>query len=353
MKYISVCSGIGSELAAFPGYWEPVAVSEIAAFPSAVLTHHYPTVPNLGDMTKIDWRRYRGTIDLISGGTPCQGFSVAGRGEGLDDSRSGLALGYLRAIDESRPRWVVWENVCGLLTKRNWADFRTFGNALAELGYCFAWRVLDAQFFGVPQQRRRVFIVGYRGKDWRPAAATLLESPALQGLNQTRQKPGPEIVSGVVGGAEIHTRRIAPTIRAAHGMPPEHAGIPWVITTKKSPALLAKFDGSPSFCSYPWVITLEKAPCLTAHHQSRQNESEPFVIEGQKVKGCKIRDLTPEEREECFGFPRGYTAITYRGKPARDSPRNTALGNSIAVPVLSWIARRMDLVHKLIEEKKL
>jgi DNA (cytosine-5)-methyltransferase 1 len=180
MKYSSVCSGIEAATVAWhPLGWEPQWFSEIEAFPSSVLKHHYPETPNYGDMTNFkEWSNE--PIDLFVGGTPCQSFSVAGLRKGMDDPRGNLALTYLAIADKYRPRWLVWENVPGVLSSNGGRDFGAFLGALGQLGYGFAYRVLDAQYFGVAQRRRRVFVVGYLG-DWRRAAAVLFERESLSG----------------------------------------------------------------------------------------------------------------------------------------------------------------------------
>lgn len=180
MKYGSVCSGVEAATAAWhPLGWEPQWFSEIEKFPSAVLAHHYPDVPNLGDMTEFkEWPN--DPIDLLVGGTPCQSFSVAGLRKGLDDPRGNLMLTYLAIAARYQPKWLVWENVPGVLSSQRGRDFGTFLGALGKLGYGFAYRVLDAQYFGVAQRRRRVFVVGYLG-DWRRAAAVLFERESLSG----------------------------------------------------------------------------------------------------------------------------------------------------------------------------
>ena len=182
MRYGSVCSGIEAATVAWhPLGWEPVFFSEIEPFPCAVLKHHYPDVPNLGDMTKYkDWSVKDGAIELLVGGTPCQSFSVAGLRKGLADPRGNLALVYLGLLDHLRPRWMVWENVPGVLSIDGGRTFGAFIGALGEIGYGFAYRVCDAQYAGVPQHRRRVFLVGHLG-DWRRAAAVLFERQSLSG----------------------------------------------------------------------------------------------------------------------------------------------------------------------------
>ena len=178
MRCGSVCSGIEAATEAWhPLGWEAAFYSEIAAFPCAVLRHHYPSVPNLGDMTKFqEWPNE--SIDLLVGGTPCQSFSVAGLRKGLADPRGNLMLTYCAIAQRYMPRWVVWENVPGVLSSNGGRDFATLLRALEELGYGWAYRILDAQYFGVAQRRRRVFVVGYLG-DWRPAAAVLFEPSAF------------------------------------------------------------------------------------------------------------------------------------------------------------------------------
>jgi DNA (cytosine-5)-methyltransferase 1 len=191
MKFLSVCSGIEAASVAWnPLGWEAEAFSEIEPFPCQVLKHHYPNVPNLGDMTKFkEWNL--GPIDLFCGGTPCQSFSVAGLRKGLDDPRGNLMLTYLAIADKFRPRWLVWENVPGVLSSNGGRDFGAFLGGLGKLGYGFAYRVLDAQYFGVAQRRKRVFVVGYLG-DWRPAAAVLFERDSLCGNPAPSRKKGQE-----------------------------------------------------------------------------------------------------------------------------------------------------------------
>jgi DNA (cytosine-5)-methyltransferase 1 len=180
MRFGSVCSGIeAASVAWHPLGWQAAWVSEIEPFPCSLLAHKYPETPNFGDMTQFkEWPN--DPIDLLVGGTPCQSFSVAGLRKGMDDPRGNLALTYLAIADKYRPRWLVWENVPGVLSSNGGRDFGSFLGALGQLGYGFAYRVLDAQYFGVAQRRRRVFVVGYLG-DWRRAAAVLFERESLSG----------------------------------------------------------------------------------------------------------------------------------------------------------------------------
>ena len=189
MRYISLFSGVeAATLAWEPLGWEPVVFAEIEPFPSAVLAHRWPDVPNLGDVTQVDWSKYRGTVDLVVGGSPCQAFSVAGKREGLLDERSQLMLEYVRAVAEVKPRWFLWENVPGVLSQDKGRAFGTLLGEMEELGYSCAWRVLDAQFFGVAQRRRRVFLVGCLGGGAGAAAAVLFEPESVSGNTQTSKQ---------------------------------------------------------------------------------------------------------------------------------------------------------------------
>ena len=214
MRYATVCSGIECASVAWkPLGWEPVFFSEIDKFPSAVLAHHYPDVPNYGDMTKFEeWPD--ADINVLGGGTPCQSFSVAGLRQGLADPRGNLMLTYLAIAQRYRPRWIVWENVPGVLSSNGGRDFGTFLGALGQLGYGWPYRVLDAQYVrtcrfprAVPQRRRRVFVVGYLG-DWRRAAAVLFDRQSLRGDPAPRREAGkvaPTIPSRSSAGGGLRT----------------------------------------------------------------------------------------------------------------------------------------------------
>lgn len=213
MKYLSVCSGIEAATVAWhPLGFEPVAFCEIEAFPSAVVAHHYPTVPNYGDFTRlIDAAHavHAAGVDLLVGGTPCQAFSVAGLRRGLADPRGGLTLEFVRLAQALRPRWIVWENVPGVLSQDGGRAFGAFLGALGELGYGWAYRVLDAQWFGVAQRRRRVFVVACAGADSGRAAAVLFEPESVRRDPPTRgeagQRPAPTLAARTRGGGGLGT----------------------------------------------------------------------------------------------------------------------------------------------------
>ena len=196
MKYLSVCSGIEAASVAWHDFgWEPVGFAEIEPFPSAVLAQRFPNVKNYGDITKYkEWDIRPGTVDVLVGGPPCQAFSCAGLRAGLADPRGNLTLVYVGMVDHFKPRWVLYENVPGLLSSNGGRDFSAFVKALADIGYGVCWRMLDAQHFGVPQRRRRLYLVGYPG-NWRPPAAVLFESHRLCGDSSQGKEEGQEIAA--------------------------------------------------------------------------------------------------------------------------------------------------------------
>ena len=215
MRYGSICSGIEAATVAWhPLGSKPAFFSEIDTFPRAVLAHHYQETPLHGDFTTIEADQYA-AIDVLVGGTPCQSFSVAGLRKGLDDERGNLALEFCRLARRLGPRWVVWENVPGVLSLDGGRAFASILGGLAECGYGLAYRVLDAQFVrvdgfarAVPQRRRRVFVVGHLG-DWRRAAAVLFERESLLGNTAPRRQAGqgaaPTLAARTRGGGGLGT----------------------------------------------------------------------------------------------------------------------------------------------------
>ena len=203
LRYLSVCSGMeAASVAWHPLGWTPVGFSEIEPFPCAILKHRFPNTPNYGSLTEYkQWPLEPGAIDLLVGGTPCQSFSVAGLRKGLEDPRGNLALVFLGLADKLKPRWIVWENVPGVLSSNGGRDLGSFLGALVQLGYGFAMRVLDAQHFGVPQRRRRVFVVACLG-DWRAPAEVLLESDCVRRDIKKGRAKGQGPAAGAEGGVD-------------------------------------------------------------------------------------------------------------------------------------------------------
>ena len=401
MRYGSVCSGIE---AATMGWhhlgWEPAFFSEIEDFPRAVLAHHYPNVSLHGDFTSIGDGDY-GPINLLVGGTPCQSFSIAGLRGGMADERGNLALEYLKLAQRKRPRWLVWENVPGGLSSNGRRAFGAFLGGLVELGYGFAYRVLDAQYFGVAQRRRRVFVVGYLG-DWRRAAAVLFEREGLLGNPAPSREEGEKVAPAVTtgppfsrtGNERVECEAIVPmqtvgaldtqcglgqqahqSFNAGHYVlerdvmgtltarmfnalgsrdVEEGAVIPFsaynqsVETDGVSQTVAARNDQDTASCvAYGFQSTANACDATAAgENVSPTLRRDPMAV----ATGLSVRRLTPTECERLQGFPDNFTQIPYRNKPAEkcpDGPRYKALGNSMAVPCMAWIGERIQQVEDI------
>ena len=470
MKYLSVCSGIEAATVAWhPLGWQPVGFSEIEKFPSQVLAHHYPDVPNFGDMTKFKEWNLESNIDVFVGGTPCQSFSVAGLRKGLDDPRGNLMLTYLAIANQYRPKWLVWENVPGVLSSNGGLDFASLLRGMGECGYGFAYRILDAQYFGVAQRRRRVFVVGCLG-DWRSAAAVLFERHSLSGHSAPSREKGKssskyagrgiaeysptigcelskQVNNQMVGNAESF---FIPEPKPSYGIPgnwigrkPENGGnatepmydispcltktdqhgvaqpIAYDMKQHHNPQLTNTIQLTTKNCStvrgdtpliqpiafsgqmsnpqtdVQMTQTLQAknpmAVCIGGLHPnagiSIQQSTTltnamgaggghiPAVVVGTDLyngaitgditatmsthggdghgtgptvmQGMAVRRLTAKECERLQGFPDNYTDIKPKGKATPDGPRYKALGNSMAVPVMAWIGKRIQEVENL------
>lgn len=409
IQFLSVCSGIEAASVAWQSFgWRAAAVSEIDPFPCHVLAHRHGAgrplfmpdpnarglkdkdrrarasaikamgtvpetgrLPNFGDMNQFkEWPS--ADVSLLVGGTPCQSFSVAGLRKGLDDPRGNLALTYLAIADRYRPEWVVWENVPGVLSSNGGRDFGAFLGGLVQLGYGFAYRVLDAQHvrtfslpWAVPQRRRRLFVVGYLG-DWRPAAAVLFDGQSLRGdpppRRESGQRPAPTLSARTRGGGGLGTDfdldgglipAIANPLTArmhkgvnttmdegqtmvAHALRGE--GFDASVAQEQSVAFAENSRGELRLQGGDGQI----APQLTAGG-GKPGRGQPVV-----ATRWAIRRLTPLECERLQGFPDGYTDVPYRGRNhTPDGPRYKALGNSMARNAMEWIGHRIELVRSI------
>lgn len=279
MRYLSLFSGIeAASVAAAPLGWEPVAFAEVDPFACAVLAERFPDVPNLGDVTKIDWSDFNeryGAVDLLVGGSPCQSFSVAGDRSGLRGA-SGLMFEYIRAVAQVRPRWLVWENVPGALSSTGGADFGCLLRELDELGYGLAWRVLDAQFFGVAQRRRRVFLVGRAG-DVRGPAEVLLERAGVPwGAGKGAEKRA-ELASAARGGARAAGFKFHQGAGAGGvGFEPEQS--PTLTADWHNPAVLCMTDTQSN-------TSVEEDVCGTVSRHSSKDAPVVLTQYGEEVAG--------------------------------------------------------------------
>ncbi|HHV68206.1 MAG TPA: DNA cytosine methyltransferase [Ochrobactrum intermedium] len=389
MIYGSVCSGIeAASVAWHPLGWRPAFFSEIERFPCQVLAHHYGSnmpgkplpangVPNLGDMTKFkEWPDY--AIDLLVGGTPCQSFSIAGLRKGLADPRGNLMLTYLAIARRYQPRWLVWENVPGVLSSNKGRDFGTFIQGLEECGYHAAWRVLDTQYIRVdgferalPQRRRRVFVVGYLG-DWRRAAAVLFERESMSGNPAPRRETGKGTASTITasaGGCSGKDGIDGRLISIAHGQGGAEIGFdqgPTLTCNHEPPIvahpLLAKGNSSHDDTLETYVAHALRGEGFDASEDGTGRGTPIVPVAGAICRdsftggaggrvavqqGWAVRRLTPTETERLQGFTDGYTNIPVGKKMAADGPRYKSHGNSMSINAMRWIGQRIQMVDAL------
>lgn len=438
MNYISLFSGIEAASVAWgPLGWNPVAFSEIEPFCCELLAKRFPDVPNLGDISGVDWTEYEGSVDVIIGGSPCQAFSLAGRRLGLMDERGQLMLEFVRCVREVKPRWVIWENVPGVLSQDEGRAFGTLLGELEDCGYALSWRVLDAQFFGVPQRRRRVFLIGHPVPGC--AAGVLFEPDSLRGDNPPSREKRAQLAadaercaggsytlklrhtgSPCIGGggsgpliqddlsatlatsqdqvlfqalpfdttqvtspqngnnpqwgdpchplcAQGHTPSVAYAIAAnTIERAPKNGGngtgyseelcytlttadrhavaFPWntgamlTVNDEVSQALRAAHSGEPAIC-----MASDKANAEIMEECSPTQTARQYKGAGIVASGYVVRRLMPVECERLQGFPDGWTDL---GGTA-DAPRYKACGNSMAVPVINYIGRRIEAVDSI------
>ncbi len=363
LTYGSVCSGIEAVSVAWKGLMTPLWFSEIEPFPCAVLAHHYPDIPNLGDMTALPQKIINREIpapDVLVGGTPCQAFSVAGLRNSLDDERGNLtltlihileAIDYVRFIDGKQPCVLLWENVPGVLSTKD----NAFGHFLAGLaqereplqptggkwtnaGYVhsarsIAWRILDAQYFGLAQRRKRVFVVASARP--RSVAQILIERKSLCGDIETGETARESITAYTESSFGTYIRSAVGGVVTASGGALGGGSETLVVHGGRENIL---FD----IAHHSDVVRIQDddtTPTLTARMGTGGNCNGNGFDDS-----VTVRKLTPQECEKLQGFPPGYTQIPYRNKSASDcpdSPRYKAIGNSMATPVIKWIGERM------------
>lgn len=373
MEFGSVCSGIEAASVAFaPLGWRAAWFSEIEPFPSSVLRHHYPSVRNHGDMSLLAPRISGGDIvapDALFGGTPCQAFSLAGNRESLADDRGNLTLVFCEiadAIDERRaaqgkePCVILWENVPGVLSTKD----NAFGCFLARLAgedvplipagkrwtdagvvhgpeRSVAWRTLDAQYFGVAQRRKRVFVVASARSGFAPDRVLF-------------EREGVRRDSAPCHGEEVQ-------IAGTAAQRPEGAGMWWTggEVSQTLDAVLHKSQTMPEKNRFPAVVQpiaftfndyardpqIGVTPTLRSggHSTASHANSGIKVAVAYPQPEWIVRFLTPREGERLQGFPDDYTLVPHNGKPAKDGPRRKAIGNSWAVPCVRWIGVRIQM----------
>jgi DNA (cytosine-5)-methyltransferase 1 len=290
MNFGSLCSGIEAAAVAWkPLGWRYCFGAEVDLQCSELLAEQYKEVPNFGDITKIETIP---AVDVMVAGTPCQSFSVNGKRAGMDDDRGQLAIAFTRIIGRNRPPWIVWENVPGVLSSNSGRDFGAFLGSLEKLGYGWAYRVLDSRHFGVPQRRRRVYVVGHF-RSWQAAAAVLFDAGTGDENAATVSQSGiKQINAGSITGETLYGFTGDTTPKFGEGV---------------TPTLRAGQGG----------------------------ESVGVISESM------FRKLTAIEWERLQGFPDNYTAAA----GASENQRKRMLGNSFSVPVIRWIGERIDAIR--------
>lgn len=390
MRYISLFSGIEAASVAFgPLGWEPICFAEVDPFASAALAYRFPATPNVGDVTSYDWQRHRGECDLVVGGPPCQAFSVAGKRLSLADDRGNLSLAYVRAVDAVDPLWCLTENVPGWLSTgdnafgcflaamvgtdaalvpadgQRWTD----AGVVAGPRRTAAWRILDAQYFGVPQRRRRVFVLAVRGSgNWRCAEAIFPVGQSLRGDSPPRRETGQDVARCIANGTNSQRydgeseNFIAKPLGAKKdgGWRGDLDNDTYVcFSAKDHGADHASEDGTgrgtPLVASF--ALDLENlGDGGNIGYRSADDTSICLNTNGNigVAQPMSVRRLTPRECERLQGFPDNWTDVPYRDKPAADGPRYRSIGNSMAVPVIRWLGHRIQLCedarHSLQED---
>ena len=391
MRYASVCSGIEAASVAWtPLGWTPAWFAEIEPFPCAVLENKFQGTPNLGDITAPDFierAHDHGSIDVLIGGTPCQSFSVAGRRQGMQDDRGNLTLRYMELVEALRPTWFVWENVPGVMSTHKGRDFGALLGAVADIGYGYAYRVLDAQYFGLAQRRKRVFLVGHSGGTVGPPAKVLAlahgmrrdtappreagEDPAKPiggssqsgGYRTTGVETGalitPEVSKPVGDAFSQHRQQITSTQCRTqpsheHAPPLTQAGR-HMVWPETAPTVMSRDHKEPREYrdgSLQTAVAFTERTRKDGRNLEHQNDLS-YALTNPGAGGrshCRamltpdryVRRLTPMECERLQGFPDDYTLIEWKGKPASDTQRYKAIGNSMAVPVIRWIGEQID-----------
>lgn len=362
IEYASFCSGIEAPYEAWKELgFKPLYFSEIEPFPCSVLAHYHPEIPNIGDMLKAHDNQIfkKENPRLIIAGTPCQGFSNAGKRGGLQhDERAQLAIEFVRILESKRPQWFIWENVPGVFSsysdtairdsEKEWEeadqsnDFITFISEIEKLGYGICWRVFDAQHFGVPQRRRRIWVVGYLG-DWRPSARVLFEFEDMQGdikkgLGKEQQPPA-ETGNGTslydFQQSDLYGEGgVGNTLNTRSGDPSRSD-----IVVKSE---LHAYSKSHRPGHIDTRVRNDGIANTVSCGDGGANQSTVNIV----TCGLVARKLTENECGALQGFPYKYLQINHNGKPAKKTPQYKAYGNSQPVPVLRWIGARLKMIDE-------
>lgn len=423
MKFLSLFSGIEACSVAWgPLGWKCVGFSEIEPFPCSLLSHYYPHVPNLGDITKITEEQIvnLGNFDVLVFGSPCTNLSVAGNRRGFEGTQSVLFYEALRIFNYARKhnrcRFALWENVPGAFSSNKGNDFTAvvremaglqdvttpdngWGNSGVALGEngLLEWRVLDAQYFGLAQRRKRVFAILDTG-DWRDRPPILFEQESVRGDNPASRETGGKFTTPtnkcsnagsnkvtIVHGTQhpIISNDLAHCLGCNNG---QENVLAYTIHGDTTPKISTNLSGTLRSQGGGGIVPPSVVYGFNGKHLTVSNDLSPTLIAtgykepmsvvniagniiGRSYKnggnqlgvmendisytlttedrhavcvGSVVRKLLPTECEVLMGFPRGYTDISHKGKPASNAVRYKALGNSMAVPVMRWIGEQIQ-----------
>lgn len=376
MKYFESFAGVGGIGLGLPKDWELVGLSEVDKYASQVLKYHYPNVTNYGDIKSIDWKQVP-DFDVLTGGSPCQDFSIAGKRRGLAGAKSSLAWEFIRGLRDKQPRYFIWENVKGVMSSRGGWDFANLLCAFSESGYSLWWQVLNAKDFGVPQNRERIFVIGTR--EGSPKEVSFVPQAGAETIARDESDQGTAIYSDdSIPSSKTRRGRVMKEVGTLQTMQkggiiqlnrPKHSHERVYAAAGLSPALntmqggnrqpkvrvtedgfhLARHDEKSSSIQGTHVTFPEgKSHALgTAHipmtaktirvggakspHGSKQNW-DSYEIEGD------IRRLTPLECERLMSWPDNWTATGSDG-PISDSQRYKMCGNGVVSKVIKSLVK--------------
>lgn len=378
VRYVSLCAGIESATAALERIGSdaiPVGFSEIDPAANSVLRHRWPDVPRLGDLVDTDWAALRGHVDLVVGGPPCQSFSIAGRRLGVSDPRGNLALHFLRAIGAMAPEFFLFENVPGLLSSNGGVDFDTFLQSVEDLGYSCGWRVLDARHFGVPQRRRRLWLIGRRGRSGDGLAEILNLAEGAEGCplpGRAAWKAAANRASGRAGeledsevdwsAADAWLRKREESSKAVSTI--DVTAIVGPITTFKANAgagargigisseeapTLASASGGNRVPAMVYAADMRHATISDVASTIQVGPANgwslnagPCALQFSEGMQWIVRRFTPLECLRLQGLDDDWLdGVKLNGKPLSDGDKYRLIGNCWAVPCAAWLLERL------------
>ena len=309
MRYFSSFTGAGGFDLAVPSGWECVGFSEIDKYASMVLKYRFPDVKNYGDINAIKWNEIP-NFEVLCGGTPCQDLSLAGKRKGLTGERSGLFYKFVEALKAKKPKYFVWENVKGALSSNSGWDFAEVLNQFSEAGYSLWWQVLNAKYFSVPQNRERIFIVGFR--DGSPPEV-FFEPSSLAENNELQGQP------------------TANTLRARYSQNLSEGS--YIIESKQQ-AQEAKLTYRHTFEKFKGYEGI--SPTIKSSEGS-----------GNQIIVNNIRRLMPKECERLMSWPDDWTrwGIDEKGNKVEisDTQRYKMAGNGVVSNVVEWLIENVIL----------